>query len=279
MCVFFKQCFLTRLHIWFNLIIKHMHFIKIKSIGVYINFVFITQSLIEVTVLWAMLFKNFDKFSSVLHFSTLKLLLFSCQKSLRFFSAHILKLCVFSQKCAWKTQNADQKLSLRASIIWLHEKNLLVCDTHITIKKAQKGEVIWEIVNRCILGVSVYQHIWLKMFWILGHCSNFLTGRISFHYYRKMYVFFSIFFSIPTLLIPLSSSEVPTEGWPWHLRADGIEVRWLSSASPAQPQVLVNLLYSLLCFESSYVKFKKKGLRCLNCQMYTAVNLNYLYSH
>jgi len=59
-----------------------------------------------------MLFKNFDKFSSVLHFSTLKLLLFSCRKSLRFFSAHILKLCVFPQKCAWKTQNADQKLSL-----------------------------------------------------------------------------------------------------------------------------------------------------------------------
>jgi len=39
-------------------------------------------------------------------------LFFSCRKSLRFFSAHILKLCVFYQKCAWKTQNADQKLSL-----------------------------------------------------------------------------------------------------------------------------------------------------------------------
>jgi len=32
----------------------------------YINFLFITQSLIEVTVLKAMLFKNFNKFSSVL---------------------------------------------------------------------------------------------------------------------------------------------------------------------------------------------------------------------
>jgi len=62
-----------------------------------------------------MLFKNFDKFSPVLHFSTLKLLLFTCRKSLRCFSAHILKLCVFSQKCAWKTQNADQKLSLPAA--------------------------------------------------------------------------------------------------------------------------------------------------------------------
>ena len=61
----------------------------------YINFLFITQSLIEVTVLQAMLFKNFDKFSSVLHFFTLKLLLFSCRKSLLVFSAHILKLCVF----------------------------------------------------------------------------------------------------------------------------------------------------------------------------------------
>jgi len=54
-----------------------------------------------------------------------KLLLFSCQKSLRFFSAHILKLCVFSQKCAWKTQNADQKLSLPSCnngkrLLWDH---------------------------------------------------------------------------------------------------------------------------------------------------------------
>jgi len=60
----------------------------------YINFLFITQSLIEVTVIKTMLFKNFDKFSSVLHFSTLKLLLFSCQKSLRFL-AHIFLNCAF----------------------------------------------------------------------------------------------------------------------------------------------------------------------------------------
>jgi len=46
-----------------------------------------------------MLFKNFDKFSSDLHFSTLKLLLFSCRKSLRFFSAHILKLRYFPKMC------------------------------------------------------------------------------------------------------------------------------------------------------------------------------------
>jgi len=87
----------------------------------YINFLFITQSLIEVAVLLAMLFKNFDKFSSVLHFSTLKLLLFSCRKSLRFLSAHILKLCVFSQTCAWKTQNADQKLSLNIVIYYSYD--------------------------------------------------------------------------------------------------------------------------------------------------------------
>jgi len=41
---------------------------------------------------------------------------FSCRKSLRFFSAHILKLCVFSQKGAWKTQNADQKLLLPVTV-------------------------------------------------------------------------------------------------------------------------------------------------------------------
>ena len=97
--------------IWFNY--KAYTFYQNKNYSYfYTNFLFITQSLIKVTVLKTMLFKNFDKFSSGLHFSTLKLLFFSCRKSLRFFSAHILKLCVFPQKWAWKTQNADQKLSL-----------------------------------------------------------------------------------------------------------------------------------------------------------------------
>ena len=41
-----------------------------------------------------MFFNNFDKFSSVLHFSTLKLLLFSCRKSLRFL-AHTFWNCAF----------------------------------------------------------------------------------------------------------------------------------------------------------------------------------------
>ena len=53
--------------------------------------------------------------SSVQVLMTNSLCFFSCRKSLRFFSAHILKLCVFSQKCARKTQNADQKLSLPAT--------------------------------------------------------------------------------------------------------------------------------------------------------------------
>jgi len=50
--------------------------------------------------------------------------IFSCRKSMRFFSAHILKLCVFPQKCAWKTQNADQKLSLHVIICRIHEYNI-----------------------------------------------------------------------------------------------------------------------------------------------------------
>jgi len=36
------------------------------------------------------------------------------------FNAHILKLCVFSQKGAWKTQNADQKLSLCQIFLIIH---------------------------------------------------------------------------------------------------------------------------------------------------------------
>jgi len=66
----------------------------------YINFLFITQSPIEVTVLKAMLFKNFDKFFLCFALLYSEITFFSCRKSLRFFSAHILKLCVFPQKCA-----------------------------------------------------------------------------------------------------------------------------------------------------------------------------------
>jgi len=57
-----------------------------------------------------MLFKNFDKFSSVLPFSTLKLLLFSWRKSLRFFSAHILILCVFFQEMCVKNAKRRPKI-------------------------------------------------------------------------------------------------------------------------------------------------------------------------
>jgi len=124
-----------------------------------------------------MLFKNFDQFSSVLHFSTLKLLLFSCRKSLRFFSAHILKLCVFSQKCAWKTQNANQKLSLILSLwfsvntlLYLNSLNLYKCKCAIT--QCCLTKYIWtniyiylqlqyqiqyvSLFNRCV-GVPQYQ--------------------------------------------------------------------------------------------------------------------------
>jgi len=126
----------------------------------YINFLFITQSLIEVTVLQAMLFKNFDKFSSVLHFSTLKLFLFSCRKSLRFFSARILKLCVFPQKCAWKTQNADQKLSLLV-VDKLSVSQLLVrLLNNITYSSAFKWQkVYFSISTQCNMIQYIYSHI------------------------------------------------------------------------------------------------------------------------
>jgi len=113
MFCFLKQCFLTQLHTWFILILKHMHFIKIKTIHVLHKILFHNTSPHRShSFIGHVIQELCDKFSSVLHFSTLKLLLFSSWKSLHFFSAHILKLCVFSQKCAWKTQNADQKLSL-----------------------------------------------------------------------------------------------------------------------------------------------------------------------
>jgi len=101
-----KQCFLTRLHTWFIFIIKHMHFIKIKTIHVLHKLSFHKTILHRSHSLIGNVIEG-DKFFSVLHFSTLKLLLFSCRKLLRFFSAHILKLCVFSQKCAWKTQTKN----------------------------------------------------------------------------------------------------------------------------------------------------------------------------
>jgi len=71
-----------------------MHFIKIKTIHV-LHKISFHNTIPPRSHSQAMLFETFDKFSSVLHFSTLKLLRFSCRKSLRFYNAHILKLCFF----------------------------------------------------------------------------------------------------------------------------------------------------------------------------------------
>jgi len=103
-CFFLKSNVFTRLHTWFILIIKH---IKIKTIYVLHKLSFYNTIPHRRHSLIGHVIKNSDKISSVLHFSTLKLILFSCRKSLRFLSAHILKLCVFSQKCAWKTQTKN----------------------------------------------------------------------------------------------------------------------------------------------------------------------------
>ena len=115
---FLKKNVLTRLHTWLILIIKHMHFIKIKTTGIHVLHKLSVYNTIphrsHRTLIGhvTMLFKNFDKFSSVLHFSTLKLLLFNCRKSLRFLAQIFWNSAFFPQKCAWKTQNADQKLSV-----------------------------------------------------------------------------------------------------------------------------------------------------------------------
>ena len=109
--VFLKQCFLTRLHTWFIFILKHMHFIKIKAIHGLHKISFHNTSPHR-SQSYRPYYSRTLINSHVLHFSTLKLLLFSCRKSLRFFSAHILKLCVFPPKYAWKMQNADQTLLL-----------------------------------------------------------------------------------------------------------------------------------------------------------------------
>jgi len=102
---FYKAMFLTRLHTWFVLIIKHMHFIKIKTIH----------------VLHKLFFQNtiphrpcYSRTLILLCFALLhsEITSFNLSKIIAFFNAHILKLCIFSQKCAWNTQNANQKLSL-----------------------------------------------------------------------------------------------------------------------------------------------------------------------
>ena len=106
----------------------------------YIKFLFITQSLIEVTVLLSMLFKKFDKFSSVLHFSTLKLPHLVVENHCVFL-AHIFWNCAFfPQKCAWKTQNADQKISLIYMI--LHLTLILNKRVHLGSTKCQKISVL-----------------------------------------------------------------------------------------------------------------------------------------
>ena len=108
-----------------------------------------------------MFFKNFDKFSSVLRFSTLKLLLFSCRKSLRFFSAHVLKLCVFSQKCAWKTQIADQKLSLQ-----VHNRHVIY--PHTCLKPLYLYHVLY---------LSIFRHRQVTR--SLGQCTGTTPISIS----------------------------------------------------------------------------------------------------
>ena len=57
----------------------------IKLFMFYINFLFITQSLIEVTVLQAKLFKNFDKFSSVFALLHSEITSFQWSKIIAFF--------------------------------------------------------------------------------------------------------------------------------------------------------------------------------------------------
>ena len=89
-------------------IIKHMHFIKIKTLHILHKLSFHntiphrSHSLIGHVIeeLW---------FFSVLHFSTLKLLFFSYRKSLRFL-AHIVWNCAFfprnvCEKCKTQTKN------------------------------------------------------------------------------------------------------------------------------------------------------------------------------
>ena len=82
----------------------------------YIIFLYITQSLIEVTVLQAMVFKNFDKFSFVLHFSTLKLL-FSFRKSLRFQRTYFETVRFFPEMCV-KNAKRRQKIITDCTTIY-----------------------------------------------------------------------------------------------------------------------------------------------------------------
>ena len=88
-----------------------------------------------------MLFKNFDKFSSVLHFSTLKLLLFSCRKSLRSFSAHILKLRFSPEMCV---KNAKRRPKIITS-----------CKTHVII-----GSTEYFVNNLHTQFERVYSSLW-----------------------------------------------------------------------------------------------------------------------
>ena len=124
--LFLKQCFLTRLHTRFILIIKHMHFIKIKTIHVLHKFSFHntiphrSQSLIGHVV------QELDKFSSVLHFSTLKLLLLT--KIIAFFQRTYFETVRFSSEMCVKNAKRRPKNITGHYIIMI-----IILKTHLNL--------------------------------------------------------------------------------------------------------------------------------------------------
>jgi len=87
MFIFKTAMFLTRLYTGFILIIKHINFIKIKIIHV-------LHKLKKSQSYRPCFFKNFHKFPSVLHLSTLNLLLLVLENHCVFL-AHIFRNCAF----------------------------------------------------------------------------------------------------------------------------------------------------------------------------------------
>ena len=98
----FKQCFLTRLHTWFIFNIKHMHFIKIKTFH----------------VLHKVNFHNTIPYRS-------------CRKSLRFFSAHILKLCFFFPEMCVKNAKRRPKITTGYAYYFLWQSYCLEAYTDL----------------------------------------------------------------------------------------------------------------------------------------------------
>jgi len=118
-----------------------------------------------------MLFKNFDKFSSVLHFSTLKLLLFTCRKSLRFLARIFWNSAFFPRNVREKrkTQTKNYHWSFMNSGRWYIHACTWTCKT--------LDRRLWLNKCCCFLNSVIYLYFRENKFYMVLVCCHNRVGH------------------------------------------------------------------------------------------------------